>query len=347
MPVTKYKKFTYFIGIDVSKDKLDFAAMRGNIFLFHRVTSNTKEDIIQLVYDLKSINGFTISKSVFCMEQTGIYCNPALNSLKKLKANIVLDNAVQIRNSLGIVRNKYDKIDAIRIAQYAYKSREELRLWEPKRLIIQQLAGLLTLRHRLVTMETTLKTRIDEDGIFVRKSIAKSREELCKRTVRSLKADLAALQERIDQLISSDARIKRLVEIVTSVPGVGKVTAAHIIVSTNEFTDIHDPKKFACYAGVAPFVDDSGKIVRKARISSLANKKMKALLHLCALSVLSAVPDIQAYYSRKTKLEGKPKMAVINAIRYKLILRVFACVNQDRYYQKDYVRNAPVPDLAG
>jgi hypothetical protein len=61
------------------------------------------------------------------------------------------------------------------------------------------------------------------------------------------------------------------------------------------------------------------------------NKKVKSLLHLCALGALRNVPEIRSYYLRKIE-EGKPAMLVINAIRFKLILRIFACINQDRCY---------------
>jgi transposase len=73
-------------------------------------------------------------------------------------------------------------------------------------------------------------------------------------------------------------------------------------------------------------------------VSQFANKKVKTLLHICAVSALRFDPELKAYFERKTKTEGKPKMAVINAIRYKVVLRIFACLNQDRVYKKGYIR---------
>jgi hypothetical protein len=55
-------------------------------------------------------------------------------------------------------------------------------------------------------------------------------------------------------------------------------------------------------------------------------------------------PELRRFFERKTKVDGKPKMAVINAVRYKLILRVFACVRQDRLYVEEYNRPASIPD---
>ena len=127
MATTKIKKYTYHIGIDVSKDKLDFAVLSGRKLLFHKETENNAAAILSFITELKSIEKFTITKAVFGMEQTGIYTNHLLHVLKKNKASIVLEDALQIRNSLGKLRGKYDKIDAIRIATYLYRTKDELR----------------------------------------------------------------------------------------------------------------------------------------------------------------------------------------------------------------------------
>ena len=117
-------------------------------------------------------------------------------------------------------------------------------------------------------------------------------------------------------------------------------SATQIIITTNEFKDIKDPKKFACYAGLAPFVKESGLMKGKARVSHLANKKMKTLFHMSALVAINHNPDMKKYYERKVIEEKKNKMLVINAIRNKLVLRIFACVNQNRQYEQEYNRAA-------
>ena len=67
----------------------------------------------------------------------------------------------------------------------------------------------------------------------------------------------------------------------------------------------------------------------------MANKNIKTLLHMAALSTIKKRGDLQEYYIRKVA-EGKNKMSVLNAIRNKLILRIFACVNQNRVYEQNY-----------
>ena len=103
---TKRKSFKYFIGIDVSKNELDYAVLCKSELLFHKEDKNSPEAILAFVLELKSIPGFTMANSIFCMENTGIYCNHLLKHLTIFKANIVVGNPLQIRNSSGIIRGK-------------------------------------------------------------------------------------------------------------------------------------------------------------------------------------------------------------------------------------------------
>ena len=334
----RIKKFTFFIGIDISRNKLDYAVLHGNVFLTHDQTKNESSEILDFLTELMKVPNLVISKTVFCMEQTGIYSNHLLDCLKKIKANIVIESALHIRNSLGNIRGKYDKIDAIRIAKYAYKCRDELHLGTSRRSVIQQLSHLISLRSRLVELQKALNTPLREQGLFLKKSIAQQNTKLCSNSINALKKDLDEINSTIAYVTESDEHLKRLMTLITSVPGVGPVTATQIIVSTNEFKNISNPKKFACYAGVAPFKKESGTISGKSKISRMANRKIKSLLHIAAMISIRSDEGIKSYYERKTSGEGKPKMAVLNPVRYKLILRIFACLNQDRCYEKDYKR---------
>ena len=341
MTELKTKKYTYFIGIDISRNELDYAVMHGKKLLFHREAKNEPQDIFAFIDELKLLPGFTISRSVFCMEQTGVYSNHLLNALKRIKANVVLENALQIKNSLGLLRGKYDKIDAIRIAQYAYTNRESLNIKVSQRLTIIQLANLFSIRNRLLGLQLALNLPLTEQASFIKEVIHKESVTACKRSLEALKADLEDVEKSIDALIKSDDHLARLFQIITSVSHVGRITAIQMIICTNEFKDIKDPKKFACYAGVAPFKKESGRFKGRAKVSPLANKKMKSLLHICAISALRGKNELKLYYDRKVA-EGKPKMAVINAIRNKIILRVFACINENRLYTQDPITDPKI-----
>jgi transposase len=329
-------EFTYFIGIDVSKNELDMAVMQGKTLLFHQEIVNQPVSIATFVRQLQKLPGFSLSSAIFCMEHTGIYNNHFLTVLHAKKANICLEPALQIKNSLGNLRGKNDKVDAIRIADYAYTQREKLRLWQPKRPVISQLTHLTTIRSRLINAQKALKTALTETEAFIDKKQAKQNKQLCGNTLKGIEVDLKKVEKDIDNIIASDPELKRVFSLVTSVNGIGKITAAHIIISSNEFKTITDPKKFACQAGVAPFVQESGIFRGKGRVSHKADKNLKTLLHLAAMVSIQHDGEMKLYYQRKVIEQKKNKMSVLNAVRNKLILRVFACVKQNRTYSKNY-----------
>ncbi len=334
----KVMEFTYFIGIDVSKNDLDFAVMKKKNFLFHKRISNSPSAIISLLKELVQLPEFSIRQAIFCMEHTGIYSNHLLSILFKKQFSVCLEAALHIRNSLGNIRGKNDKIDAIRIAEYAYKNRDQLRLWQPKREVIIRLAQLSATRSRLIEVQKVLNVPIKESKEFIPAAVTKENSMVCQSTLKAIKADLVKVDKAIQKIIALDSELSRLFNLITSVGGIGKATATQIIITTNEFKNINKPEKFACYAGVVPFTKESGLFKSRPRVSHLANKKMKTLLHLAALSAIRYNDDMRAYYERKVIQETKNKMSTLNAVRNKLIHRIFACVNNNRPYEKNYQR---------
>jgi transposase len=310
--------------------------MYGKELVCHQEGQNEPVDILAFITKLKMYSGFTIGKSVFCMEHTGYYCNHLFSVFRRLKANVIVEDALQIKKSLGTIRGKNDKIDAIRIVCYVQKNKDNIKLWKPRRPELLALANALSVRNRLLGVSVALSTALKEESGFVSKVVKKNNEKLFDKTISAVKLDLLDAELLVKKLIDSDERLRRLKELITSVPSVGIITAVRIIVCTNEFRDIKSPQKFACYAGVVPFKKESGLKVTRAKVSPIANRKMKSLLHLCALCSLRIDAELKAYYERKTKIEGKPKLAVVNAIRNKLVLRIFACVNQDRCFIRNY-----------
>jgi transposase len=99
-------------------------------------------------------------------------------------------------------------------------------------------------------------------------------------SLKAINADLDSADKQIKVLIQSDDRLRELFGLITSVPGVGDAIATEVLVATNEFTAINDPKKLACHAGVAPFEYRSGSSVGgKTRVSQHARLRLKSLFH--------------------------------------------------------------------
>jgi transposase len=180
-----------------------------------------------------------------------------------------------------------------------------------------------------------LQTPLTDSEGFIEKADRKANQRACAASLKALKADLKSADKAITTLAQQDPELKRLFERVTSVVGISQTTAAEIIVSTNEFKAITDPKKFACYAGVVPFERSSGKRKGRPQVSHRANKKVKSLLHMGAMSAVQHCVQLKAYYERKVD-EGKNKMLVLNNVRNKIVLRIFACVREDRNYDENY-----------
>ncbi|GAB4045112.1 IS110 family RNA-guided transposase [Spirosoma jeollabukense] len=329
-------QYRYFIGIDVSKSELDFAVVESNQLLFHLEVSNDRKGIQTFLRQLKATTKATIHNSLFCLEHTGIYNNPLLTFLLPKQASIWVEKATQLRESMGVSRIKNDKVDAIKIARYAYKNWEDAHLWQPKREIVEQLDRLTAIRKRLVSAIHMLNVPLTESTGFVSKSDLKNDTKTCTHSLTALKKDLKGIDAAIREVINSDPELNSLFEIVTSIKGVGVAVATEIIITTNEFKDFKDPKKFACYAGVVvPFEQSSGRKRGKPQVSRIANKKVKALLHLAALSASRHSDEFRAYCDRKVA-EGKNKMLVLNNIRNKIVLRIFACVRRGQKYENIY-----------
>jgi transposase len=336
--ITNYKvmSFNYFVGIDVSKDTLDLCLIHQNQKVFSSKVDNSSnglKDFWKLL--LKSCHKLDLTRVVFCMEHTGIYNNFILDFLIKKKVAICLENPVQIKLSSGLQRGKSDTVDAERIARYASKENDNLRLWQPPRQVIINLKNLSALRSRLLECKKKLSVPVAELNEFD-KEAGKIVGAHSKKLIRSLNNEQKRVDKSILDIIKSDETLNQLFNIITSVSGVGPVIAVEVLTTTNEFKSIQNPRKFACYAGVAPFEHSSGSSVRgKNRVSHKANKELKTLLHLGSMTAITASPDMKTYYERKVK-DGKNKMSVLNAIRNKMIHRIFACVRQNRAYQKNY-----------
>ena len=327
----------YFIGIDISKATLDWAVFEGKAIVLQTTTPNTIAGIKTVLRQLKILPAWNSEQSVFCMEHTGIYNAHLLEFLHKAGLPIWLENSLQIKQAGGMQRGKNDTVDAQRIAEYAYRFRDQLRLWEPPRQIIQQLSFLSAVRQRLILAYKLLAGPLAEQESFVNAALQKKLQATSKKSLAALKDEQKAIDTQIEALIQADGRLKELFEWMVSVPGIGPATATEILVATNELKSITDPKKMACHAGVAPFEYRSGTSVRgKTRVSHQARKRLKSLFHLGAMSAIRAKGELQDYYQRKVA-EGKNKMLVLNAVRNKLIHRVYAVVRRGEKYNEKYL----------
>lgn len=326
----------YYIGIDIAKATLDWSVYDGKKAILQTSTPNSVLGIKTALRLLKALPDWKPADAVFCMEHTGIYNAHLLDFLHKLHFPIWLESSLQIKKAGGLQRGKTDSIDAQRIAEYAYRFRDRMRLWEPPRAVVQQLAMLSAARQRLIAVYNQLAVPLAEQQRFINPTLQKQILKGCQASLTAIEKDRKAIDKAISQLVEGDEQLKELFGLITSIPGIGPATATEVVIATNELKSITDPKKMACHAGVAPFNYQSGSSVRgRPGVSQHARKRLKSLFHLAAMSAIRVKGELQDYYQRKVK-EGKNKMLVLNAVRNKLIHRIYAVAKRGGKYDKNY-----------
>ncbi len=326
------KNFVHFIGIDVSKLTIDVACIfNGQLILSLQVPNNTT-GINRLIKKLKLIPEFSLSTSLFCMENTGLYSLKTTMLLYEGKAEYVwIESPIQIIYSQGKLRGKSDMLDAKRIATYAEKFSTKAKFSDPVPILIK-IKALMNLRTIILSTIHMFKVNKMEYEQIAGFFDLKGRASLITKGIKSLEKCILQVEILLDQAINEENKVVKNYNLIKSVPGVGKVTAIEVIIATGNFTQITDPRKFACYSGVVPFEHSSGTSINtRPKVSNQANKIVKKTLHMAAMSAIQIKGELRDYYQRRVT-EGKNKMSVLNAVRNKLIHRMFACVIQDRKY---------------
>ncbi len=331
-------EFKFFVGIDVSKDKLDVAVLSGSEWVFNGTLDNTPKQIAKLLRLLRKNIQLDISSALFCLEHIGLYSKPLLKVLHQQHCTVWIESALQIKKSLGIQRGKTDQVDAKRIAEYAFRYQDKLKPWQPPAEAIQKIRELLVVRERLVKSRKSLMVTLGDSKRFMEPELYRIHHKASQGPIKALKKSIQEVEYQIREVLDSDENLKRLSSLVDSVEGVGLIIASHFIVTTNAFTSITNPRSFATYCGVAPFEHTSGTIRGKTRVSPLANKTTKTLLHLAAVVSITQKGELAQYYQRRVA-EGKHKMSVLNAMRNKIIHRIFAVVNRGTPYEKKFAQS--------
>ena len=320
------KNYRTYIGIDVAKLTLDFCLL----------TEDQQPEQDQILNTLKSIDTFLkklnksgsqMNNTLFVFENTGIYSSLLALVLSENSLDYAQVPALEIKRSLGITRGKSDKVDAKEIAHYAKRNADKITLSVLPELSLQQLKLVFSEREKTVAAIKIFE-RTKENEMFLSKEVFGSVKTINNQTTKHLKKQLALLDEKIKKLIREDENLYEQQQLLKSIPGIGEVTSVYLLIATKGFTAFENARKFACYSGVAPFEHTSGTSIKgKTRVSHLADKKMKTLLHMVSLTAIKYDPELKEYYSRK-KAEGKHTMLVLNNIKCKIVYRIFAVIQR-------------------
>lgn len=331
------KKF--YLGIDVSKPWFDVSLL---------VVINYQKQAIETMQFSNDTAGIKLfgkwlktygvpydDNSMVVIENTGIYHRLLWQWCVQNSLPIHIGNAAHIKWSFGIARGKNDKIDSIRLCQYAFTHYDELKSTPALNPGLLQLKDLMSSRSKLLSQLNSNKTYLKELKAVNDKSVQATLEKAYKTAIAGIAKSIKEIETLIKNIIGQNEAFQKNYELLTTVPGIGHLVAVYIICCTNNFADKISGKQLACYAGVVPFEHSSGISVKgKNRVHKMANKDLKKMLHLSALAAIKYYPEFTQYFERK-KIEGKHSMSILNAIRNKIVLRAVAVVNN----QKAYVYN--------
>lgn len=324
----------HWIGIDVSSETLDFALLDGaGTHLESARVSNAPKAVMKLMGQWRRRHGVDPSKSLICLEPTGHYTLMLLNLVVEQEWPTWLAHPLDIQQSMGIKRVKNDKVDALRIAQYARTFREKARLFTAQNLKLDRLKHLLTRRQHLVRVRAKFKKHLSDLNRFMEKSLKGEFDRIDKRLITSVDRAVERVETMILQQIRADEKSSEQYDLLRTIPGVGPQLASYLIALTDGFHRFTDPRELACHAGVAPFERSSGSSVRgRTQVSHQANKTLKTLLHMAALANVQRAGELQVYFRRKVE-EGKKPILVVNAIRNKIVHRVCAVIRNGQAFK--------------
>jgi transposase len=263
-------------AIDVSKEYLDIFSKSEDGKILQKRIKNNFNSICKLLSQMKVVD-------FICAEYTGVYTNLLHYLAYCNQIKIALASGFDIKHSLENRKGKSDQLDAERSWEYACRFQDKLMFNIPDDETMSEIKTLFNLRNQLVKALKTFSTVATMSKQNPYLSIAE--HKIRKGTIRFMESQIKQTEDHIFEIIEQSPDILDNFNLVTSITGIGKVTALKLIISTGNFKKIDSARKAAAYAGVCPYPNQSGNMMKKSRIHFRANKRLKSLLHICAKSI--------------------------------------------------------------
>lgn len=306
-----------FVGIDVSKERLDVHVHpHGESFAAARDAGG----IAELTARLKKL-----APALVVMEATGGFEAPVAASLAEAGLPAAIVNPRQVHNfAKAMGKNaKTDRLDAIVIARFAAAVRPDIRALPDEQT--QALAALMTRRRQICQMAVAERNRLP--AAFSSKPMQRS----IARIITALESELARLDEDIDAMVKASPMWREKEELLTSVPGVGKIIARTLLAEMPELGAL-DRWQAAALAGLAPYDRKSGKWRGKSMISG-GRAEPRAMLFLGAMAACRHNSELKIFAARLLN-GGKEKKVVIIAVARKLLTILNAIIRDKTPWQQ-------------
>ena len=305
-----------FVGVDVSKERLDVCWSDGGT-----------EEIPNEPEGVRALASRAVERGValVVMEATGGYEQLALLTIYRAGAPVVAVNPRQVRDfakAMGRLA-KNDRIDAAVLCEFARRMKPEPRAIPEDEVI--ELDALLRRRAQLIEILTAEKNRLKQ-------AVAKPIRANIQQHVHFLSKQLKKLDIDLDDRMGKTPLWKAHVELLTSVPGVGRVTAMKLFAALPELGKL-DRKQIAALVGVAPLARDSGKYEGK-RSCWGGRADVRASLYMAALVGTRYNPVLRSVFHRLVAA-GKAKKTALVACMRKLIVILNAIVRTQLPWRAD------------
>lgn len=310
------------VGIDVSKEMLDIASEPALLTGRFANTPEGQQELAQVLDKHKIVR--------IVVEGTGGLEYGVVAELHAMKANVVVINPKQARDfarSLGQAA-KTDAIDARMLALFGARVEPEARpLVEAK---TQELQDLLARRRQLVGLQSMETTRFTQArGHTIRASIV--------RTLEMLAREIDDINKHTGELVASEPQWEAKVKIMTSVNGIGDVTARLLLAEMPELGSI-SRERIAALAGLAPYNNDSGKFRGKRTIRG-GRAVVRTGIYMATMAATTHNSVIRVFYQRLIS-KGKLHKVAITACMHKLLTIINALLRKNEKWSKSFATNA-------
>jgi transposase len=322
------------LGIDVSKETLDACFIQLDGTTESLQVSNTAKGIQRLIAWVTK----RVDRCYVCLEATSIYGKQVAEYAHAvgLPVSVINPRQTHAYAKSQLARTKNDAIDARLIARFARAMLLEGRLpcFEPLSTSMQALQALVRYREALVTQRVQVLNRLETTELTWIQRSEKAILQLLDRQIEKVEA-------QIMQQIEADPAIKESFEILTSITGIGSVTATVLLAELPPIERFDSPKQVAATAGVTPRARHSGARTPSSQpISKMGNARIRKTLYMAALSAMKYNVSIKSFAARLFA-KGKPGKVVVVAVMRKLIHISFALLKRQARYQPDHINLKP------
>lgn len=322
------------LGVDIGKSELYTCLLQSGLKPARQVVGNTVEGHACLQAWLEA-QGVTPEGTSVVMEATGVYWERIALKLHLAGYQVSVVNAAQIkfyaRSTLR--RGKTDKMDAELIAHYGEKMHPAR--WMPADHDREALRALIHEREAVVSLITLEKGR--QHAWDHREQAQELVIELGRARLALLAQQRAALELALDACVAESSGLQEQVNLLSSVPGIGKLTAAIVLAETSHLRDVQHSRQWAAYAGLSPVPRQSGAMVGRCRISKIGNSRLRKAFYLSAVTVCRLNNPLGDFY-RRLVAAGKPKKVALIALARKILRTSFAVLRSARPFDAGYQR---------